>query len=135
MTKWKSEILLEELNRKAEEIYAKKVELNKLRDEFLEIKKKSLEQLLIDYELTGDIWYQDKNIYNNKSEWKPGKLMIEKDSLGFGICVHLYTTKEKLRKRPSFTYYNSEDFLLDYLEGKKMRKMYGGEAYGKRKTY
>ena len=40
MTKLKSEILLEELNRKSEEIDAKKVELNKLRDEFLEIKKK-----------------------------------------------------------------------------------------------
>lgn len=39
MTKLKSEILLEELNRKSEEIDAKKVELNKLRDEFLEIKK------------------------------------------------------------------------------------------------
>ena len=126
MIKLKSEILLEELNRKLEEIDAKKVELNKLRDEFLGIKKKSLEQLLIDYELTGDIWYQDKNIYNNKSEWKPGKLMVEKDSLGFGICAHLYTTKEKLRKRPSLTYYNYEDFLLDYLEGKKIRKMYGG---------
>lgn len=135
MTKLKSEILLEELNRKSEEIYAKKVELNKLRDEFLEIKKKSLEQLLIDYELTGDIWYQDKNIYNNKSEWKPGKLMIEKDSLGFGIFVHLYTKNGKLKKRPSATYYNHKDFLLDYSDGKKIRKMYGGKAYGKRKTY
>lgn len=126
MTKLKSEILLEELNRKSEEIDAKKVELNKLRDEFLEIKKKSLEQLLIDYELTGDIWYQDKNIYNNKSEWKIGKLMVEKDLLGFGICVYLYTTKGKLRKRPSETYHNHKAFLLDYLEGKKIRKMYGG---------
>ena len=53
MTKLKSEILLEELNRKSEEIDAKKVELNKLRDEFLEIKKKiiraTVDRLRIDW--------------------------------------------------------------------------------------
>lgn len=121
MEKLKSEILLEELNRKLEEVDAKKVELKRLRDESLELNKKTLEQLLIDYELTGDILYQD--IYRDKSEWEPGKLMIGKNSVGFEIYVHLYTTKGKLRKRSSHTYYKYEAFLLDYLERKNIRKM------------
>lgn len=49
--------------------------------------------------------------------------MIGRNSVGFGIYVHLYTTKGKLRKRSSHTYYKHEAFLIDYLERKNIRKM------------
>ena len=46
MEKLKSEILLEELNRKLEEVNAKKVELKRLRDECLELNKKNIRAII-----------------------------------------------------------------------------------------
>lgn len=113
MTKLKSQMLLEEAMHK-------KVESERLKKEYLELQKKGLEQLLIDYELTGDILYMD--IYNNKSEWEPGKIMIGKELGAFRVFIYLYTKNGKLRKRPSHTYYTYESFLLDY-NGKYIKRM------------